>query len=74
MSNANFLEKNDKYGYSIWEDMIDGKSYIFVRFDDETVRYPMKIWREMNKTWNEKGWDSKWDTLACTDSCFPEEL
>jgi hypothetical protein len=47
----------------VYEEMIDGKSYVFIRAKGELVQIPAPIWRKINKAWEEKGWSEKWDVL-----------
>jgi hypothetical protein len=53
-------KKNSVIAY---EEMIDGKSYIFIRVKGELVQIPAPIWRKLAKAWEEKGWSEKWDVL-----------
>jgi len=53
-----------------YEEMIDEKSYIFIRCGSEEMKMPIKAWRELNKSWNDKAWDTKFDDL---DECVPLE-
>jgi len=46
-----------------YEEMIDEKSYIFVKCGSEEIKMPIQAWRELNKAWNEKGWDEEFDDL-----------
>jgi len=52
-----------------YEEMIDEKSYIFIRCAGEEMRMPIAAWRELNAAWNEKAWDEKFDVLQ---DCIPE--
>ena len=61
-----FHDKKNKI--LIFEEMIDGKSYVFIRVNGETVQMPAPIWRKANKAWQENGWSEKWDIL---DGCVP---
>jgi hypothetical protein len=47
----------------VYEEMIEGKSYIFIRAKGELVQIPAPIWRKIAKAWEEKGWSEKWDVL-----------
>ena len=58
-------KKNSVLAY---EEMIDGKSYFFIRVKGETLQIPTPMWRKINKAWQEKGWDEKWDYI---DDCPP---
>ncbi len=53
-----------------YEEMIDEKSYIFIRCGSEEMKMPIKAWRELNKSWNDKAWGIKFDDL---DECVPLE-
>lgn len=57
----------------VYEEMIDGKSYVFIRCNGELMQIPAPIWRKINKAWGEKGWSEKWDMI---DDCvaLPTEL
>lgn len=57
-----------KAGVIAYEEMIDGKSYMFVRVGSESIQIPAPIWRKINAAWQEKGWDEKWDYI---DNCVP---
>lgn len=59
---------NKKEKILAYEEMIDGKSYFFVRYDGETIKFPAPLWRKLNKAWQQKAWDEKWDYL---DDCVP---
>jgi len=52
-----------------YEEMIDEKSYVFVKCGNEEIRLPIAAWRELNSAWNDKAWDPKFDEL---DTCIPE--
>lgn len=60
---------NRKMKLLAYEEMIDEKSYVFIKFAGEEIRLPIAAWRELNKAWNEKAWDEKFDSL---DTCIPE--
>ena len=47
----------------VYEEMIDGKSYMFIRVGPEIIQMPAATWRKINKAWQEKGWSEKWDVL-----------
>lgn len=51
-----------------YEEMIDGKSYMFIRVGTEVIQMPASVWRKINKAWQESGWDEKWDNI---DDCVP---
>lgn len=51
-----------------YEEMIDGKSYMFIRVGTEVIQMSAATWRKINKAWQEKGWDEKWDYI---DDCVP---
>lgn len=61
-----FHDKKNKI--LVYEEMIEGKSYMFFRVDGELFKMPASIWRKVNKAWQEKGWDEKWDYI---DDCLP---
>jgi hypothetical protein len=52
----------------VYEEMIDGKSYLFIRSNGELVQIGMPQWRKVVAAWQEKGWDKKWDYI---DDCVP---
>jgi hypothetical protein len=52
----------------VYEEMIEGKSYMFIRMDQEVMQIPAPLWRKINKAWQEKGWPEKWDYI---DDCVP---
>ena len=52
----------------VYEEMIDGKSYMFIRMDHDVMQIPAAIWRKINTAWQEKGWEEKWDSI---DTCPP---
>lgn len=52
----------------VYEEMIDGKSYVFIRSNGELVQIGMPQWRKVQQAWTEKGWSEKWDIL---DGCVP---
>lgn len=52
----------------VYEEMIQGKSYMFIRYNGELTQIPTKMWRKINEAWKEKGWSEKWDML---DDCVP---
>ncbi len=54
---------NRKMHLLAYEEMIDEKSYIFIRCGSEEMKIPIKAWRELNKAWNDKGWDEDFDDL-----------
>ena len=58
-------KKNSVLAY---EEMIDGKSYMFIRYNGEVIQIPASVWRKINKAWQEKGWDEKWDYI---EDCVP---
>ena len=60
---------NRKMKLIAYEEMIDEKSYVFIRCGSEEMRLPIAAWRELNDAWNEKKWDKKFDEL---DTCIPE--
>ena len=60
---------NRKMKLIAYEEMIDEKSYIFIKCGSEEMRIPIGAWRELNDAWNEKAWDKKFDEL---DTCIPE--
>jgi len=47
----------------VYEEMIEGKSYIFIRAKGELIQISAPIWRKIAKAWEEKGWSEKWDVL-----------
>jgi hypothetical protein len=74
MANENIIipySRKNKLG--VREFMEDGISYVTIESHGEEIRMTMSAFRHMNKVWNEKGWDQKWDTIKCTDECFEEE-
>ena len=60
---------NKKMKLIAYEEMIDQKSYVFVKCGNEEIRLPIDAWRELNAAWNEKAWDKKFDSL---DTCIPQ--
>ena len=54
---------NRKMKLIAYEEMIDEKSYIFIKCAGEEIKLPIVAWRELNKAWNEKGWDEEFDDL-----------
>jgi hypothetical protein len=61
-----FHDKKNKL--VVYEEMIDGKSYVFIRSNGELVQIAAPIWRKINKAWQEKGWSEKWDMIG---DCVP---
>lgn len=59
---------NRKMKLIAYEEMIDKKSYVFIRCGAEEIKLPIEAWREVNRAWNEKAWDTKFDDL---DQCVP---
>lgn len=55
---------------SAYEVMIAGQSFILLRHGGDDLHIPINTWRKMMEVWQEKKWDSKFDTLAVTDECF----
>ena len=60
---------NQKMKLIAYEEMIDEKSYVFVKCGSEEIKLPIAAWRELNHAWNEKAWDVKFDSLS---NCIPE--
>lgn len=73
MSNAINWFYNKKLKTSAYEEMIDGESFIRINKGQEEMLIPIKTWRLMMKTWEEKKWESKFDSLDVVDECFEEE-
>ena len=57
---------NRKMHLLAYEEMIDEKSYVFIKYAGEEIRLPIAAWRELNAAWNEKAWDKKFDSLETT--------
>lgn len=69
MSKLNWFFDEDARtsGYEV---MIAGQSFIYLRHGADDLYIPIGTWRKMMGVWQEKKWDSKYDTLAVTDECF----
>ncbi len=67
MSIKHSFYHNRKLKMIAYEEMIDKKSFIFIKCGGDEVKIPISAWRELNKTWNDSGWDTKFDSL---DGCI----
>lgn len=68
MALRHYILHDRKNKIVVFEEMIDGKSFIFVRNDGEITQFPIETWRKMHDAWIENKWSEKWDTL---DGCIP---
>jgi hypothetical protein len=68
MALRHYVLHDKKNKLVVYEEMIDGKSYIFIRCNGEVTQMPTKLWRKVNTAWQENGWSEKWDML---DDCIP---
>lgn len=68
MALKHYVLHDKKNKLVVYEEMIDGKSYIFIRQNGDVTQIPIKLWRKIASAWQENGWSEKWDML---DDCVP---
>ena len=66
MALRHYILHDKKNKLIVYEEMIDGKSFIFVSQSGETTQIPIKSWRKIMQAWETNGWSDKWDML---DGC-----
>jgi hypothetical protein len=68
MALRHYILHDRKNKIVVFEEMIDGKSFIFVRNNGEITQYPIGVWRKIHDAWAQNKWSEKWDDL---DTCVP---
>lgn len=68
MALRHYVLHDKKNKLVVYEEMIDGKSYIFVRQGADVTQFPIKTWRKIHNAWKENEWSEKWDML---EDCVP---
>lgn len=68
MALRHYILHDKKNKTAVYEEMIDGKSYIFIRQGSDITQVPIRQWRKIADAWEENKWSEKWDML---EDCVP---
>jgi hypothetical protein len=68
MALRHYVLHDKKNKLLVYEEMVDGKSYIFINQSGEVTQIPIKLWRKIANAWQTNGWSDKWDML---EDCIP---
>lgn len=68
MALRHYILHDKKNKLAVYEEMIDGKSYIFIRQGNDLTQIPIRSWRNIATAWKENEWSEKWDML---EDCVP---
>jgi hypothetical protein len=68
MALRHYILHDRKNKLVVYEEMIDGKSYIFIQQGRDVTQIPVRSWRKIAAAWQENGWSEKWDML---EDCIP---